>query len=160
MIRECLCLALSPGPLTDEITRWQVVVPVAIPFLQPDGYKLNPFPVVRVDQSSVAWNLHRVPLDRLPVLNMTPANAGVVREWFNDHVSSQMSVRERALTKPARTGDTLNVLANIKNTLHAIMVRAAGTQGAPSARASRDLRAPHTPAPIWPVHQRAARHRL
>ena len=114
-----------------------MVVPVTIPFLHPDGYKLSPFPVVRVSQSSVAWNLHRVPLDRLPILNITPANAAIVGEWFNSHVSSQISVRERAaLTKTAKQRDAVDVLAHIKDTLHTIMTHATGAhaQGAPPAR--------------------------
>ncbi|KAI1792264.1 hypothetical protein LXA43DRAFT_1133680 [Ganoderma leucocontextum] len=110
----------------------EVIVPVAIPFLHPDGYKLNPFPIVRVDQAMVAWNLHRVPLDRLPILNIEPSNATVVGKWYNPHVSSQMSARESAL-KAAKQRD-VDVLANIKDTIHFLMVRGAGTQGATPAR--------------------------
>ena len=112
----------------------QVVVPVAIPFLQPDGYKLRPFPIVRANQATVSWNLHRAPLDRLPVLNISPSNAATIGKWFDPHVSSQLSARESALKAAKleqRDGDPL---ANLKATLHFLMVRGAGTQGPAPAR--------------------------
>ncbi|KAI1783285.1 hypothetical protein LXA43DRAFT_1067771, partial [Ganoderma leucocontextum] len=52
----------------------EVVVLVAIPFLQPDGLKLNPFPVVRVNASFFPWNVRRVCLDQLPVVNIESTN--------------------------------------------------------------------------------------
>ena len=109
------------------LTRFiQVVVPVAIPFQEPGGFRLNPFPVVRADTSLSPWNVHRVILDSLPVLNLTKANIPQLQEWYNPHVGSQASVRERAAMKdPARP----DVLANIKETIHCIMMRSAGTQG-------------------------------
>nr|VWP01589.1 Mevalonyl-coenzyme A hydratase sidH (EC (Siderophore biosynthesis protein H) [Ganoderma boninense] len=103
-----------------------VVVPVAIPFLEPDGLKVNPFPVIRANTSLSPWNVHRVFLDSLPVLNLSKASIPQLQEWYNPHVGSQLCVRERAAIKdPARS----DVLANIKETIHCIMMRFAGTQG-------------------------------
>ncbi len=117
---------ILPSPIVVLTTCRQVVVPVAIPFLQSDGLKLNPFPVVRVNTSLSPWNVHRVFLDRLPVLNSTKANIHQLTEWYNPHVGSQLSVRERAsLQDPTRP----DVLVNIKETIHCIMMRFAGTQG-------------------------------
>ncbi|KAI1792278.1 hypothetical protein LXA43DRAFT_1133807 [Ganoderma leucocontextum] len=110
----------------------EVIVPVAIPFLEPDGLKLNPFPVVRTNASLSPWNLHRVLLDRLPVLNITKASMSQLKEWFDPHVGSQLSVRERASLRDHARPD---VLVNIKETIHCIMVRFAGTQGSGLARA-------------------------
>ncbi|PIL27082.1 hypothetical protein GSI_10221 [Ganoderma sinense ZZ0214-1] len=106
----------------------EVVVPVGIPFLQPDGYKMDPFPVVHVGQALAAWNLHRVPLERLPVLNITPSNAAAVAKWYNPHVVSQMSARESAFTlRVPKQRDTVDsdVLASIKDTIYSIMVHSA-----------------------------------
>ncbi|KAM5543909.1 hypothetical protein V8D89_002526 [Ganoderma adspersum] len=104
----------------------EVVVPVAIPFLEPNGLKVNPFPVVRANTSLSPWNVHRVFLDRLPVLNLSKANISQVEQWYNPHVGSQLSLRERAsLQDPTRP----DVLVNIKETIHCIMMRCAGTQG-------------------------------
>ena len=111
----------------------QVVAPVAIPFLQPDGYKLRPFPIVRVNQATVSWNLHRVPLDRLPVLNISPSNAATVGKWFDPHVSSQLSARASALKAAKLERRDVDPLANLKDTLHFLMVRGAGTQGSAPA---------------------------
>ncbi|PIL27060.1 hypothetical protein GSI_10199 [Ganoderma sinense ZZ0214-1] len=115
----------------------EVVVPVAIPFLEPDGFKLNPFPVIRANTSLSPWNIHRVFLDSLPILNITKANVSQLQEWYNPHVGSQLCMRERASLKdPVRP----DVLANIKETIHCIMMRCAGTQGSQEASRTFALR--------------------
>ena len=82
--------------------------------------------MVRANTALSPWSLHRVFLDRLPVLNLSKSNVSRVEQWYNPHVGSQLSLRERAsLRDPTRP----DVLVNIKETIHCIMMRCAGTQG-------------------------------
>ncbi|TBU40602.1 hypothetical protein BD309DRAFT_967143 [Dichomitus squalens] len=101
----------------------EVAVPVAIPYLRPDGQRLCPFPVVRTNGSLSPWNLHRVPINRLPVLDL--ANVDRLRLWYDAHVGSQFSIRERKI----RDTEQLDLLTNIKDSIHHVMTKAAGTQG-------------------------------
>ncbi|KAI1792267.1 hypothetical protein LXA43DRAFT_1060810 [Ganoderma leucocontextum] len=109
----------------------EVVVPVAIPFLKPDGFKLNPFPVVRANASIFPWNVHRVFLDQLPVLNIENIDIARLKQWYDPHVDLQLSLRNSAsIWDPARA----DVLANIKQTIQLIMRGAAETGGGKPAR--------------------------
>ncbi|KAI0739278.1 hypothetical protein C8Q80DRAFT_1112432 [Daedaleopsis nitida] len=107
----------------------EVVVRVAIPFSKPDGMKLNPFPVFRTQTSFCPSNIHRIPLDLLPVLK--PQDLSELDRWYGFHVSCQMSVHERNTSKEKQHGD---VMVYLKDTIHAIMMRAMGLAGKPAAR--------------------------
>jgi len=98
-----------------------VVVPVSGPF-KSDGMKLNPFPVVGTERVLRPWSIHRLNLSRLPILDV---KARKVDQWLNTHVGSMMSTRERSLRKKHKS----DVLMFVKDTLHTIFVRSAGTQG-------------------------------
>ncbi|TFY83360.1 hypothetical protein EWM64_g646 [Hericium alpestre] len=104
----------------------EVVVPPAGPF-KPDGMKLNPFPVTRHNLVFNPWNIHRVNLAQLPVLDV---KASKLNQWLNPHVASMMSTRELSLRKK-HEGDHLML---VKDSLHTIFVRSAGTQGGPPQR--------------------------
>ncbi|KAM5543898.1 hypothetical protein V8D89_002515 [Ganoderma adspersum] len=104
----------------------EVVVPVAISFLQPDGLKVNPFPVVGANGSLFPWSFHRVVLDQLPVLNVGRIDTARLKQWYDVHLISQLSQRNGdAALNPANP----DVLANIKWTIKFIMERAAGVEG-------------------------------
>ncbi|KAI0816053.1 hypothetical protein BC628DRAFT_1334426 [Trametes gibbosa] len=105
----------------------EVIVPVAGPFLKPDGMKLNPFPIVGVGRMLHPWNIHRLSLSRLPVLD---PKAPHVKEWFDPHVSSMLSTRERQIRKKHRQ----DALMFVKDTIHSIFVRSMGTQGGRAQR--------------------------
>ncbi|OJT13568.1 hypothetical protein TRAPUB_9884 [Trametes pubescens] len=107
----------------------EVVVPVAMPFPKAWALQSSPFPVIRTDTTLFPWNLHRVPLDRLPTLDIS-ALKSPTGDWFNPHVSLQMSHREKMM----RERKTLSGLALVKDTIHSIMVRFAGIQGGPPSR--------------------------
>jgi len=66
--------------------------------------------------------LHHVQLDRLPVLNVS--NKPRV-EWIGPHLGLTMTDRERALRERDNRTDTLT---NVKTTIHAVLVGAAGIQ--------------------------------
>ena len=104
----------------------QVIVPVAIPFPQPDGLKMNPFPVVRANGSLFPWGFHRVVLDQLPVLNVGHIDAVRLQQWLDLHLGSQLSQRNNdTLMDPAHP----DVLANIKRAIYSIIERATGMEG-------------------------------
>lgn len=89
--------------------------------------KLNPFPVVGSGRVLKPWNIHCLNLSRMPILNL---KAPGIDQWLNAHVGSTMSSRERSLRKKHKP----DALMFIKDTLHAIFVRASGIQGGPARR--------------------------
>ncbi|PIL27080.1 hypothetical protein GSI_10219 [Ganoderma sinense ZZ0214-1] len=102
----------------------EVVVPIAIPFLEPDGYKVNQFPVVRANGSLVSWNIHRVFLDLLPVLDRANISDAPLESWYCAHLSSPRSLRERILFEEDLT--RTDPLVNVKMTTGGILMVAAG----------------------------------
>jgi MYND finger len=83
----------------------------------------NPFLVVIKDKIINPWNIHRVNLARLPILDTTRAKK---LQWLNTHLGITMSDRERAL----RDADVqTEVLLNLKDSLHTIFVSTSGIQG-------------------------------
>ncbi|KAJ8495750.1 hypothetical protein ONZ51_g1508 [Trametes cubensis] len=111
----------------------QVVVPISGPFLKPDGMKLNPFPIVGTGKTLHSWNIHRLSLAQLPVLDPRAPN---IASWLNAHVGSMLSTRERSMRKKHRA----DALMFVKDTIHAMFVRATAIQGGPSARRVISLR--------------------
>ncbi|KAI0324944.1 hypothetical protein GY45DRAFT_1288114 [Cubamyces sp. BRFM 1775] len=111
----------------------EVVVPISGPFLKPDGMKLNPFPVVGTGKALHSWNIHRLSLAQLPVLDPKAPN---IAAWLNAHVGSMLSARERSNRKKHRA----DALMFVKDTIHAMFVTATAIQGAGSARRVISLR--------------------
>ncbi|CDO76798.1 hypothetical protein BN946_scf184978.g27 [Trametes cinnabarina] len=108
----------------------EVVVPVAMPFPKKWAMQSNPFPVLHapIQGKILPWNVHRVALDRLPV--MENRSRSRLEGWLNPHIGSQLSQRERRLREQNNRTD---VLVLLKDTIHCIMARYAGLQGrAPS----------------------------
>ena len=83
--------------------------------------KLVPFPVIDVERVLSPWNIHRLNLSRLPILN-TKANQ--VDKWLNPHVGSMMSSRERSLRKQQQS----DAMMFLKDSIHTIFVRTSGIQ--------------------------------
>ncbi|PIL27077.1 hypothetical protein GSI_10216 [Ganoderma sinense ZZ0214-1] len=105
----------------------EVVVPVAIPFLEPDGLKVNRFPVVHANGSLVPWNVHRVFLDQLPTLERTNIGTSQLAEWYHPHLTWQLSHRERAVRTSADPAHAhSDALVNVKQSIAEIMMHAAG----------------------------------
>lgn len=85
--------------------------------------KTNPFPVVREKNITFVWNIHRVPLDRLPVVDIRPTKNARI-EWVGPHVGTQLSQRERRM----REKETSDILGLVKDTIHAIIMHVTGLQ--------------------------------
>lgn len=112
--------------------------------------KLDPFCVVNRPEGISAWNIHRVSLNRLPILNISTASN--LDEWLDPHTGSQFSTRERSLHSSAqkktkkknnknKDKEKNNLLiaqqdplAALKMTLHGIFMRSSGVQGGPAKR--------------------------
>ncbi|KAJ7588498.1 hypothetical protein C8J56DRAFT_1164384 [Mycena floridula] len=127
---DCVQDVIFPFPIAGEQQRLrlarkslyiEVIVPPSGPFLA-DVMKVKPFPVVTSssDTALVPWNIHRVNLTRLPLLNCK-AN---IKEWLNSHLALAMSARERSLRKK----HDVDTLMFVKDSLHAILVHSSGIQ--------------------------------
>jgi hypothetical protein len=79
------------------------------------------FPVTIEEGSSLSLSLHRVEATTLPVLDLKSKG---IDKWFEPHMGSMMSNRERALRKHKQ----LDPFTSVKDSIHSIFVRAAGTQ--------------------------------
>ncbi|KAJ7139017.1 hypothetical protein C8R44DRAFT_837632 [Mycena epipterygia] len=90
----------------------EIIVPPSGPFKQ-GGMKVSPFPVIGTGTSLHPWNIHRLNLSSLPILNL------------NHHLASMMSAREYALRK-AHEDDAL---MRVKDTVNTIFVESCGAQG-------------------------------
>ncbi|KAJ7479984.1 hypothetical protein B0H11DRAFT_1262872 [Mycena galericulata] len=99
----------------------EVIVPPSGPFKQ-EGMKVNPFAVVGTHTRLHPWNIHRLNLRSLPILNVKTASQ---KKWLNSHLGSMMSAREYGLRK-AHEDDAL---MRVKETLNTIFVRSTGAQG-------------------------------
>ncbi|KAH9917684.1 uncharacterized protein BXZ73DRAFT_80803 [Epithele typhae] len=106
----------------------EIVVPVSVPCSTLEVMRFNPSPIVKSDTNSFhPWNIHRVTLEKLPLLKLP--SKGPPLDWFNNHVCSAFSLRERANRDAKNHAD---VLMCVKDTIHALMARSVGLFGAPS----------------------------
>lgn len=102
-----------------ENISFQVVVPPYAPF-EPDAIKFSPFPVVGTSPALTSWNLHRVNLDRSPIIRRNDN----LDTWFNNHVGSMLSARERSLRE--KKGKDVRMF--VKDSLHSLLVGFSGAQ--------------------------------
>ncbi|KAH6869723.1 hypothetical protein BKA70DRAFT_1210708 [Coprinopsis sp. MPI-PUGE-AT-0042] len=98
----------------------EVIVPPSRSFL-PEGMKLNPYPVISTHRVNQPWSIHRLNLEKLPILNQS---ATKVAAWFNLHLGSTLSSRERSMRKRNKQ----DAIMYIKDTIHSMFLDAAGTQ--------------------------------
>lgn len=90
--------------------------------MKPDGMTNWRFPVIGEKDGLYLYNIHRLNISRLPVLDL---KAHDVATWLNAHIGSQMSTRER---KSRKNNDDSDTLMTLKDSIHAIMINAAGIQ--------------------------------
>ncbi|KAH6869603.1 hypothetical protein BKA70DRAFT_1242317 [Coprinopsis sp. MPI-PUGE-AT-0042] len=98
----------------------EVIVPPSRSFL-PEGMKLNPYPVISTQGAHQPWSIHRLNLEKLPILNRA---ATKVAPWFNLHLGSTLSSRERSMRKRNKQ----DAIMYIKDTIHSMFLDVAGTQ--------------------------------
>ena len=103
------------------------MVPASGPF-KADGMHLNRYPVVGAANRMTPWNIHRLHLNSLPIIDTKAKN---LDQWLDNHIGSMMSMRERSVRK--KNGD--DVLVSLKDTIHALFVRSSGIQGGAMKRA-------------------------
>ncbi|KAF7363893.1 hypothetical protein MSAN_01047300 [Mycena sanguinolenta] len=95
----------------------EIIVPLRSSFTQ-GGVDINPFPIAL---DLVPWSVHRLNLERLPVLNLKSSK---LDQWLNVHVTAAFSVREARARKDKGT----DAMMFVKNTIHSIIVQASGIQ--------------------------------
>ncbi|KAJ7311531.1 hypothetical protein DFH08DRAFT_452928 [Mycena albidolilacea] len=94
----------------------ELIVPPRPPLTQGGG-NVDPFPIAVHDL--VPWSVHRLNLERLPVLN---TKARKLDKWLNLHVSTALSEREMN----ARKNEEVDALMFVKDSIHSIFVQASG----------------------------------
>ncbi|VDC05359.1 unnamed protein product [Peniophora sp. CBMAI 1063] len=96
--------------------------------LRPDGMAIDRFAVARSPTTNkpYPWNIHRIGLTALPVVNTTQSSASIWA-WLNSHVSLALSARELDL----RSRKAHNALMSIKDTMHSLYYHASGAKGPP-----------------------------
>ena len=99
---------------------------MAIPFLEPDGFKVNQFPVVRSNECLVPWNIHRVFLDQLPILDIAAISEAGQDSWYMGHFACHLSQRERPAYTSKDPGTEFDALVNLRLTVIGTMILAAG----------------------------------
>lgn len=87
----------------------------------PGGFAIKNFPLLLSHNiPPTVWNIHRINLERLPVINVNQTGQF---DWINQHVSLALSDRERALRERASLSP-VDVLVHVKDTLHCLFMRA------------------------------------
>ncbi|KAL1703107.1 hypothetical protein EV121DRAFT_292695 [Schizophyllum commune] len=89
-----------------------ITAPVAGPFTS-GGLQLNLFPLIGTDGRCTPWNLHRLELDRLPVVRRTGCH-----DWLKTHLRFSLSSRERA----SRADQAADPLTRLKISLNDIFL--------------------------------------
>ncbi|KAF7363900.1 hypothetical protein MSAN_01048000 [Mycena sanguinolenta] len=111
-------IQLVLGGRTQESLWIEIIVPFRSSFTE-GGVDINPFPIALGDL--VPWSVHRLNLERLPVLNLKSRK---LDKWLNVHLGAAFSDREAAVRK--KKG--VDTMMFIKDTIHAIIVQASGIQ--------------------------------
>ncbi|KAJ7200073.1 hypothetical protein B0H12DRAFT_1206536 [Mycena haematopus] len=96
----------------------EIIVPLRSSFPQ-GGVNMDPFPIAIHDL--VPWSIHRLNLDRLPVLDL---KARKLDNWLNVHVGGAFSEREVTVKK----NKGVDTMMFVKDSIHAIIVQAASIQ--------------------------------
>ncbi|KAJ6502060.1 hypothetical protein C8R45DRAFT_861772 [Mycena sanguinolenta] len=80
---------------------------------------INPFPIAIGDL--VPWGVHRLNLERLPVLNLESRK---LDQWLNVHLGATFSEREATVRK----NNGVDTIMFVKDTINSIIVQASGIQ--------------------------------
>lgn len=84
---------------------------------------------MRAGRECTSWNLHRVDIDSLPVIDLDDSSKV---EWLGSHSMYMMSQRERSVHEgsvPEDAAVDIDGITDIKNSLHAILTTVAGVYG-------------------------------
>ncbi|GBE84706.1 hypothetical protein SCP_0606860 [Sparassis crispa] len=120
--------------LLEGVLRFEVTVLPSGPF-DPEGMKVTQFPVVHNNDDFLPWNIHRLDLALMPVLDLT--DLPFVNRWLTTNVGSMFSTRDHALSKKINKGSVdcieLDGLTEVKGVIRRMFFCSAGIQS-PSTR--------------------------
>ncbi|KIK55168.1 hypothetical protein GYMLUDRAFT_48134 [Collybiopsis luxurians FD-317 M1] len=91
------------------------------------GINVNKFPVLLHGSSPVVWNLHRLYLNRLPVVDLDKDNS----LWLKGHLSFAASEYERGVISGGEDPRRSKPLTDVKETLQGMFVQFTEIQGGP-----------------------------
>lgn len=110
-----------PFPVTDiriEVERATSIIKVIAPLVTTSSrgyYSSTQFPLIRRSDSMIcSWNLPYINFRKYPKLDISEADSTA---WINPHVVCMFSDRELTLR-----GTKLDLMTNVKNAIHAIML--------------------------------------
>lgn len=83
--------------------------------------QMNRYPVIGVLNAMAPWNIHRLHLPSLPILD---TKAKHVHDWLNTHLFTTMSMREKSLKKNKDD----DALLSVKEIINSIFVLSSGIQ--------------------------------
>ena len=121
---------------TCRIARRSSYVEVVVPIAHPMGKGIFPhfmYPLFLDGHKPVSWNMPRLNLDCLPILDITRNKE---LEWLTTHTSLMFSARERVLRDKeanSSTTDQSDVRINFKDSLFTMFIRFSGLQGSKSS---------------------------
>jgi len=89
------------------------------------------FPVFLTEKGPALWNMHRIVLDKLPVLKLSGAVSSRIIDWLNPHVGLTLSDAERAVFQENKQpeNDARQAMVTFKQSLNGILLGAAGNNG-------------------------------
>ncbi|MCJ1398443.1 hypothetical protein MMC11_001642 [Xylographa trunciseda] len=115
-----------------RIARKSSYVEVEAPMADPrdgDGFAHFMYPMLPSKDGPVVWNMPRLPLDYLPILDTSKKKE---LGWLNTHTSLMMSSRERHLRERSIASSTANqkdARVDLKNSLFSMFMHFSGLQG-------------------------------
>ncbi|KAI0752649.1 hypothetical protein C8Q80DRAFT_467409 [Daedaleopsis nitida] len=88
-----LCELRLPQKCEIDDLHVELYVPIAKIVFEKGGYKLDPIPTISSSDGSIhyPWSIHRVNLDRMPVVN---EDGLLLNDWLDEHVWAQRSITD------------------------------------------------------------------
>ena len=115
-----------------RIARKSSYIEVLAPMADPrdgDGFPHFMYPMLPSKRGPVIWNMPRLNLDRLPILDISKKKE---LEWLTTHTSLMLSSRERHLREKSMGSNTANhkdARINLKDSLFSMFMHFSGQQG-------------------------------
>lgn len=100
------------------------------------------FPIVQHGQNLALWNLHRLSLNTLPVMNLLVDHS----KWVSPGIGSSLSKREREiLSKEDTTGDLSDTMVGVKDTINHLFLHSVNSRKMHGVRTFLILPKPKSP---------------
>ncbi|EIW80766.1 hypothetical protein CONPUDRAFT_125629 [Coniophora puteana RWD-64-598 SS2] len=105
-----------------EVSTFVIIAPISTTVIMRNVR----FPVFLTGKGPALWNMHRVVLDKLPLLKLSGAVSSRITDWLNPHVVLYLRLYQES-QQPEN--DARRAMVALKQSLHDILLGAAGTDG-------------------------------